>query len=78
MPIGEDILLDIPHPYTIEGVKHKISEMKHIPPHCQQLTFTGRVLEDEHALTDYNIQYGSGLNLVVRHGSKYILILQIL
>ena len=72
MPIGEDILLDIPHPYTIEGVKHKISEMKHIPPHCQQLTFTGRVLEDELALTDYNI---SGLELVVRHGSKYIFIL---
>ena len=73
MPSGKTIQLDIFHPYTVEKVRQEISRREGIPPHCQQLTFTGRVLEDGHALTDYNIQYyESKLDLMVRHASKYI------
>ena len=72
IPSGKTIGLYIYHPYTIEEVRQEISRREGIPPHCQQLTFTGRVLEDGHALTDYNMQYGSKLDLMVRHGSKYI------
>ena len=72
MPSGKTIQLDISDPYTIAKVRQEVSRREGIPPHCQQLTFTGRVLEDGHALTDYNIQYESKLDLMVRHGSKYI------
>ena len=71
MPTGKTIKLLIPYPYTIESVKQEISNEEGIPPHCQQLTFTGRVLEDGHTLNDCDIQYGSTLDLVVR-GSKYM------
>ena len=72
MPTGQTIRLSIPHPYTIESVKQEISKKEGIPPHCQQLTFTGRVLEDGHTLDDYNIQGRSILDLAVRQGSKYM------
>ena len=74
MPTGITIGLYIYHPYTIEEVRQEISRRECIPPHCQQLTFTGRVLEDGHTLTDYNMQYGSKLDLMV-NGSKYIHVL---
>ena len=57
MPTGKTIELPIPHPYTIESIKQEISNEEGIPPHCQQLTFTGRVLEDGHTLNDYDIEY---------------------
>ena len=73
MPTGRTIGLDINHSYTIESVKQEISWKKDIPPHCQQLTLNGVVLEDGYALTDYNLLYGSSLCLVLTvHGSKYM------
>ena len=81
MPTGKTIWLSIFSPYTIESVKHEISKTEGIPPeisktegippHCQQLTFTGRVLEDGRTYCDYDIEDGSTLDLVVR-GSKYM------
>ena len=71
MLTGRTITLDIDLPFTIESVKRGISLKEGIPPHCQQLTFNGVVLEDGHALTDYNLPYGSSLDLTV-HGSKYM------
>ena len=71
MPTRQTIGFSIFSPYTIESVKYTISTREGIPPHCQQLTFTGRVLKDGHTLDDYNIQDGSTLDLVVR-GSKYM------
>ena len=70
IPTGKTIKLNISYPYTVEGVRQEISWMEHIPLHCQQLIFNGRVLEDGRALTDYNVRYGSRLDLMV-HGSKY-------
>ena len=74
MPSGKTIKVYISHPYTIDKVRQRISRREDIPPYYQQLTFTGRVLEDGYALTDYNIQYGSKLDLMV-NGSKYIHVL---
>ena len=68
------IKLDVPYPYTIESAKQEISKRKGIPPRCQQLFFSGRVLEDGHVLTDYSKQDGSSLDLTV-HGSKYCVLL---
>ena len=72
MPTGKTIQAIIYPPYTIESVKQKIHYEEGIPPHCQQLTFAGRVLEDGCKFNDYNIEYGSTLDLVVRQGSKYM------
>ena len=72
MPTGNTVELNIPKPCTIESFKQVITMNKGIPPHYQQLTFEGRVLEDGHTFEEYNIQYGSTLDLVVRQGSKYI------
>ena len=72
MPSRKTIRLSIPSPYTIESVKQEISKKEGIPPHRQRLTFTGRVLEEGHTFDDYDIEYGSTLDLVVRRGSKYM------
>ena len=72
MPTGNTVKLSIPWPYTTESCKQVISRDKGIPPHYQQLTFNGRVLEDGHSLDEYDIQYESTLDLVVRQGSKCI------
>ena len=71
MPTGKTIQVIIYPPYTIESVKQKIHYKEGIPPHCQQLTFNERVLEDGHTFNDYNIEYESTIDLVVK-GSKYM------
>ena len=71
MPTGKTIELDVPHSYTAERVKQMISNVGGIHPYYQQLTFNGRVLEDEHTFDVYN-ECGSTLDLVIRPGSKYM------
>ena len=67
-PIGNAITIRICPPYVIESAKQMIDSMH---PLRHQLTFNGRVLEDGHTFDEYNIQYGSTLDLVVvRQGSK--------
>ena len=70
IPALKTIRLSIYPPYTIESVKQEITKKEDIPPHCQQLTFTGRVLEDGHTLHDYNIEFGSTIDLLARGRSK--------
>ena len=69
---GNTVKLSVPYPYITERCKQMISKDKGVPPHYQQLTFHGQVLEDGHTFEEYNIQYGSTLDLVVRQGSEYI------
>ena len=70
MPTGKVAKLEVSHPCTVEDVKRKIFRREGIPPHCQRLTYNGRVLEDGIAVYDYNIQNRSKLELTL-FGSKY-------
>ncbi|KAF9615616.1 hypothetical protein IFM89_024712 [Coptis chinensis] len=65
-PTGKQITFQVQSSNTIEILKTKVRDKEGIPPHLQKLFFSGKLLEDGRTLSDYNIQNGSVVFLVLR------------
>ena len=51
---------------TIESIKYKIQDQQELPPDQMIIIFSGKSLEDNRRLMDYNIQYGETISMVLK------------
>ncbi|CZR50290.1 probable ubiquitin-like protein ubl1 [Phialocephala subalpina] len=62
---GKEIELDIEPDYRVSQIKEKVEEKEGIPPVQQRLIFGGKQMSDEKTATDYNLEGGATLHLVL-------------
>jgi len=63
---GKSMRLDVDPSDSNEHLKTLIQETEGLPPTSQRLIFAGKTLEDGRTLSDYKIQEGSTLHLLLR------------
>ncbi|GJJ70309.1 ubiquitin-like protein Nedd8 [Entomortierella parvispora] len=62
---GKEIEIDIEPSDKITRIKERVEEKEGIPPAQQRLIFGGKQMVDDRSATDYNIEGGSVLHLVL-------------
>ena len=64
---GGTLDLDVNPSDTIEMVKLNIQSKYGFPADQQRLAFAGLLLDDKHTISEYNVQEGSALLLLLKH-----------
>mmetsp|Transcript_29579 Transcript_29579/g.49738 ORF Transcript_29579/g.49738 Transcript_29579/m.49738 type:complete len:153 (-) Transcript_29579:347-805(-) len=62
---GKEIEIDVDPTDTIERIKERVEEKEGIPPVQQRLIFGGKQMVDDKCASDYKIEGGSVLHLVL-------------
>ncbi|CAF1391766.1 unnamed protein product [Rotaria magnacalcarata] len=70
---GKEIEVDIDGTDKIERIKERVEEKEGIPPPQQRLIFGGKQMMDDKTVSEYNVNAGSVLHLVLALRERDIL-----
>ncbi|KAJ2899309.1 Ubiquitin-like protein 1 [Zalerion maritima] len=62
---GKEIELDIEPTDKVSAIKERVEEKEGIPPVQQRLIYSGKQMADDKTATDYQLEGGSTLHLVL-------------